>query len=60
MGLIGDIATLIGVGGIGYLVYDYSNRKCESMLGAFDPSCVVHTTVGVVKNTWNDIKNIFR
>ena len=60
MGLIGDLATLIGVGGVGYLVYDYSTRKCESILGAFDPSCIVHTTTGIVKNTWNDIKNIFR
>lgn len=60
MGLLGDLATLIAVGGLGYVAYDYSVHKCDSFLGAFDPSCVVHTATGIVKNTWNDIKNIFR
>ena len=60
MGLIGDLSALIAVGGVGYLVYDYSTRKCDSFIGAFDPSCAVHTAVGIVTGGWNDIKNIFR
>jgi hypothetical protein len=60
MGFIGDLSALIAVGGIGYLVYDYSERKCASFIGKFDPSCVVSTATGIVKGTWEDVKNIFR
>ena len=53
MGVIGDLVSFVSlvtvVGGVGYLVYDYRQNDCNSVIGSFQIRCAANTATNIGK-----------